>query len=323
MLLDYLVAELEECDLEIFYLFDDRCIGDFGFIPDNRKAFVKAGIVSRFNFYNKHSNKFSKIICFGNLPPLKKYKNKSTFTYFHQTLFLSLPDSFPYLKRILFLLKTAVVYLLKSNTDYWVVQSNHIKNKLSEKFALQEDQVLVYPFYPPLVSEVNTHVERRRMSFLYVSNAGPHKNHYKLIDEFVKFYDEYKVGSLTLTIDKSHEDLYFLILSLSDQGYPIYNCGFIPRNMLPEIYKKHEYLIFPSLSESFGLGIVEAVENGCKIIGADLPYLHEVCQPSLVFDPYQKDSIYNALRFICFNNLDDTKQLVYNRVNDFIKRVNE
>ena len=53
------------------------------------------------------------------------------------------------------------------------------------------------------------------------------------------------------------------------------------RLTLQKEYLSSEFLMFPSLTESFGLGLIEAIECGCKVIGADLPYTYEVCEPHL------------------------------------------
>ena len=67
------------------------------------------------------------------------------------------------------------------------------------------------------------------------------------------------------------------------------------RSKLAEKYAESEFLIFPSLSESFGLGIVEGINAGCKVIGADLPYLYAVCRPSATFDPYDVNDISRSI----------------------------
>jgi len=39
----------------------------------------------------------------------------------------------------------------------------------------------------------------------------------------------------------------------------------------------------------------EAAKHGCKVIASDLPYVHEIIQPSLTFDPYSVESTSNAI----------------------------
>ena len=62
---------------------------------------------------------------------------------------------------------------------------------------------------------------------------------------------------------------------------------------------------------------MEGIENGCKIIASDLPWLHSVCEPSLVFDPYSKKSIELALEATIYNKT----KLSYSKVNNEIQQI--
>ena len=155
-------------------------------------------------------------------------------------------------------------------------------------------------------------MNRVKYSFLYVSNSSPHKNHYKLIESFCLAYDEVYKGKLTVTVPDTDVNLCEFIQKKIDLGYPIKNVGFIDREKLTELYLSHEYLIFPSLAESFGLGLAEAIDGGCKIIASDLSYTYEVCEPSLVFDPISIDSIQSSIVTAIKNELPCAKKLIEN-----------
>ncbi|RZJ52091.1 MAG: glycosyltransferase [Flavobacterium sp.] len=196
------------------------------------------------------------------------------------------------LRKAIYYTKVNLLRLLVPNCDQWLVQSSLIANKLSDKFQIDKSIIDILPFYPPLKG--NYQHQRIRNSFIFVSDATPHKNHYRLIQAFCDFFDEGNRGSLTLTIPEKAIELTNLIKDKVKEGYPINNIGFVSRDSLFEQYSKHEYLVFPSLAESFGLGLVEAIECGCKIIASDLPYTYQVCLPSLVFDPLNNKSIQEA-----------------------------
>jgi glycosyltransferase involved in cell wall biosynthesis len=74
-----------------------------------------------------------------------------------------------------------------------------------------------------------------------------------------------------LTFGKDFNDLNSIKEIRIKKGFPIINHGFIPRDKLGMIYGRAAFSIYPSLTESFGMGIVEAIENQCNIIGSDLP----------------------------------------------------
>ena len=57
-----------------------------------------------------------------------------------------------------------------------------------------------------------------------------------------------------------------------------------------------DYLVYPSLVESFGLPLIEAQINHVNIIASDLPYVYDVCKPYLVFDPRSVNDILSKLK---------------------------
>lgn len=316
ILLDYLVKVLEDREIDTFYLFDERCRDSFVEVPEERKVFLQAGLRNRERFYKMYKNKFAKILCFSNIPPMTRTRSE-VYTYFHQTMYLNIPMEFSLKDRLLFRLKQNYLKLFKRNSDCWLVQNAVIQSELSQKYNIKEEQILLRPFYPneDLMTDDKSKITN---TFIFVSNALPHKNHQRLFDAFVRFYDEYKTGELLITVSESAKTMYDLIANLQKKGYPIVNLGFVNRKELIKNYQKVEYLIFPSLEESLGLGIVEAIECGCKVIGADLPYMHQVCQPSISFNPYDVEDIKNAFKKAIKKEETITKQKIFNQIDDMI-----
>lgn len=306
ILLDYLISELEKSGKEVFYLLDKRVENTIPVIntDKNRVIFLEASLIKRHQFYLKNKNMFSTVLCFGNLPPSVRLFAE-VYTYFHQQLYIKLPSITDFKTKIIFLIKGKILKYLLKNTTWWLLQTDLIKHDFVEKFGVDSSKVLVLPFYPPLHIEDNSKQLRKKNSLLYVSNAPAHKNHIRLINSFCAFYDLYKIGSLTVTIGEEFNDLSILLYDKIKLGYPITNIGFVNRSELSTIYQETEYLIYPSLAESFGLSLVEAIENGCKIIAADLPYTHAICEPSLVFNPLDENAIIDALSL----SLRDGKKL--------------
>lgn len=310
ILLDYIVEKLEERTESVYYIFDKRCENDFSEIPFHRKIYMESSLLIRHKFYTKNQNKFSSILCFGNLAPTIKL-NIPVYTYFHQPMFLNVPKEFGILKKVVFTIKTIIFRKLLKNTCKLIVQNEFMKNKCLKKFGLKEDEIICIPFYPneDLFKFSNI---REENTFFYVSNATPHKNHLRLIEAFKKFHDNYKTGKLIVTVSENYKKIYNLIEDLKSFGYPIVNLGFVDREELIYNYHKSEYLIFPSLEESFGLGIVEAIDCGCKVIGSDLAYLHEVCRPSITFDPHDTNRIFNSF----INALNKKVQPTVKKINN-------
>lgn len=292
ILLDYLISKLNKSDLEVYYLLDDRINGIHPEINSDRVLYLKGSFLKRHSFYSDNKHRFSKVFCFGNLPPSIKL-DAVVVTYFHQAMYLDIPREFSFLEQVKFKLKIAILKQIAKNTDYWLVQSGLIKEKLRSKFHFKPEAIKILPFYPQF-EPLRTASVREMNTYLYVSNATPNKNHKRLIKVFCEFYDTHKIGKLIFTVNEDYPEVLGLIENKLSEGYPIENIGFVNRLTLQKKYLSSEFLIFPSLTESFGLGLTEAIECGCMVIGADLPYTHEVCEPTLVFNPLDERSIYSA-----------------------------
>ena len=73
------------------------------------------------------------------------------------------------------------------------------------------------------------------------------------------------------------------------------------------------------MAESFGLGLVEGIDGGCKIIAADLSYTYDICEPSLVFNLYSVESMKNAIVTAVQDELPYAKKLIENDISKIMQ----
>jgi glycosyltransferase involved in cell wall biosynthesis len=316
ILLDYLIETLEQQDVHITYILDERIRSNHPKIKETNDLFyLKANLKSRHIFYKSHKNIFSKVLCFGNLPPSIRL-TAIVYTYFHQKLFLEIPKQLPFLQKLVLFVKSFIFKFFKGNTNFWIVQTEIMKNSLA-KNGIAKVEILILPFYPSF--PFNMEKIRIDNSFLYVSSGAEHKNQIILLNAFKKHYDKHQTGELHLTIGNEFENLQSKINELIQEKYPIYNHGIVDREKLANLYNSCTFVLYPSLSESFGLGILEGLENNCKIIGANLPYTFAVCNPSLIFDPTDVKSIIKTIQIACTAKVKPSQQLVFNEINKIIE----
>lgn len=318
VLLDYLINKLEETELEIHYLLDERVNGKTPKIKQSNKLiYIEPSLINRAKYYKNTSHNYLIVFCFANFPPYFKTQSR-VITYFHNFNLINNPRGQKLLRFFKQYLKQLVFFVVKNNSNLWLVQSSFIKNSLHKRYNIENNKIVVVPFFSEMPTSKQL-VKRNTQSYLYVSNGTKHKNHIFLIEAFCKFYDKHKKGNLILTISDDYPELIETINLAVVKGYPIQNIGFVDKNTLAEFYKQAEFLIFPSYSESFGLGIVEALSYGCKIIGADLPYTYEVCQPSLVFNPYDIDSLISVLDQSLNENIKSSYSKIENEIDNLLK----
>ena len=320
VLLDYLILSVENTGIEVTYLLDSRIANDHPKIISNKVFYIKASLFNRHQFYRRQGKRFDKAFCFANLPPTIRLKAE-VMVYFHQRLFLTIPNNNGILHKLIFTIKSGILGKLIGNADKWIVQSNQMKTELISRFSkISEQGVIIAPFYPPISTPLN--IVRKQHSFLYVSGGAPHKNHINLLKAFKIYFDKVQLGELHVTVGEEFELINAIIDKMRSEGYPITNHGTIAREKLGENYSASKFLIYPSYAESFGLGLIEAMDCGCIVIGADLPYLHAVCDTPFVFDPHNVNAIVEAMEAATKSKDSVSKKLSPDNVGEIINLLN-
>jgi glycosyltransferase involved in cell wall biosynthesis len=149
-------------------------------------------------------------------------------------------------------------------------------------------QVAVQPFFAFSRSAIQSAGARQWDQFAYVSEAHPHKNHQRLLGAWRLLLARGLRPSLHLTVTSAYPAMLAEISALQAAGARITNHGYAPP---APIYAQCGYQIYPSLVESFGLGLIEAADAQCAVLAADRPYVRAVVEPFAVFDPYSPESI--------------------------------
>lgn len=316
VLLEYLIEKLEETNLIIHYLFDDRFVNNVHIKETNKITILKPSLSLRKDFYVKHKKKINKAFILGNVPPPIILRDTLVYTYFHNSILIKTPKEFSLVEKLKYILKVYIVRKYSRNTNYWLVQSDILKKEFIKKFK-EVDKTIVLAFFPELNFDLRG-IERINNTFLYVSNAQANKNHFRLIDAYCKAFDVLKKGKLIVTVNENFPEIIEKINFVKEKGYPIENIGFVDRKTLAKVYMQSEFVIFPSLTESFGLGLIEGVKLGCKIIGADLPYTYAVCKPSLVFNPTNVDSMSSCIQKAMQKEVVDSELKIHNQINDLL-----
>ena len=293
-LLFTLISRLESLDIDVHYLLDSR--GKkilYGKIVRGRYSFSDPSMLQRLFFYLHHRNTFSKILCFGNVPPPIKV-NAIVYTYFHNINLLNIP--FKYLSSkegIIIKLKQIIIRLCSVNTDYWLVQTTNMQKNMQCMFDKPLTKIFLYPFWQSYDTSINEAFCRR--DYVYVANYTPTKQHFLLIKVWEKLHELGFNLTLHLTLSNYPIDLEQELERALKNGVKIINHGSLEKSNIQRLYNCSKATIYPSLNESFGLGIIEALTAGCDVIGPDLPYIHSVCIPSVVFSSFEVDNVVNAI----------------------------
>ena len=288
ILLNYLIMKLLEEKRGVFFLLDSRCEPDFDFIPAQNRLYLRTNLWNRYQFYFSHKNQFLKVICLGNLPPPIRLKAE-VYTFFQNLIYIDFTNYFGFNKYVLSLKSLYLSFYLK-NTDFVIVQTDYVKDSFYHKYQYPENQCFTIPFFENFV-EKNQIKIRRKEHFLFVSNGNTHKNHKNLLKAWELVNQQNSDLELHLTVSEIYPHLLKTIGDYQSKGVNIINHGRVSQTTLNELYQASEYIVYPSFTESFGLGLIEGVLAGCKPIVSNRPYAFAVVEPFKVFNPLDFEDI--------------------------------
>ena len=187
-----------------------------------------------------------------------------------------------------------------------ITPTNTVKQQLIRSYGESIAQKII-PIYEGvsyrLLSEQENTKSIHSPYLLYVGNFYPHKNVCALINAFIESKSRY---SLVLAGPNDYF-LKRLLASIHERDKKHLIIKDKPTlHELISLYKHAEALIHPSISEGFGLPLVEAMHFGIPIIASHIPVFQEIVGNShYSFDPYDEHSIAEAIQ--TFENSNEKK----------------
>lgn len=149
---------------------------------------------------------------------------------------------------------------------------------------------------------------------LYVGDINWNKNIINLTQACVEANVKLVIvgkGATNTNVDLDHPELthFKLWLKLYEHHPNIYRIGFVPDQDLPVIYNLASLYCHPSLSEGFGLPLLEAMSCGTPCIASNKSSLPEIGRDALLyFDPEKTIEIKQLIKKL-FNNSLLSKEL--------------
>jgi len=275
--------------------------------------YLKKLIIFLLNIFIYFGIKINKYL---NIKELKKQK----FDIFHPTYFN--PYFLKYLKNKKFVLtiydlnyeifpqyfkedkgKIAkrIKYLAKKANKIIAISKN-TKNDIIKYYNIPENKIdVVY-----LDSSLNVNHEEvpnlPKKFILFVGNRGTYKNFNFFVESIARLLQNnnlYLIASGGGAFNLSELDL-FKKLNIENKVNQISATD----GQLATLYSKAHFFVFPSLSEGFGLPILEAFSCKCPVICSNTTSLPEVAgDAALYFNPEDKNDIFNKVNSLIDNNI--------------------
>lgn len=180
------------------------------------------------------------------------------------------------------------------------------RKRIMEQLHLPAEQVVtVYNGYNTrfrrLQSE-ETQAARRYMPqaeyLFFLGNTDPKKNTKGVLQAYARYLERSAHKRRLLIADLKEETLDALLKAEQLEPIrPYITCpGYIPNADLPSIYNAAFAFLYPSLRESFGIPMIEAMACGTPVIVSNTSAMPEVAgDGALQVDPFHPDTIADAL----------------------------
>lgn len=150
-----------------------------------------------------------------------------------------------------------------------------------------------------------------RPQLVYISHPSEHKNHLALVRAMPRIIKTFPSASLLFTLKErwpSNRRYSFFVNEIRKEAEylnvsrHLVWLGLLNPDEVEYTLRSSNLMVFPSLAESFGLGLVESMAAGCPVAAADLSYAHDVCGDAAVyFNPKDSDSIAKIVTSACSN----------------------
>jgi len=190
--------------------------------------------------------------------------------------------------------------------DMIIAVSDFVKQQLIERAHVKENRIEVIPngintaaFYPRQRNEESVLLIQpfsfRRPYVLYVSRIEhPIKNHVRLIEAFGIFKEKTKYPHRLVLAggDSNNASVVKEAAAASAWRSDIFFTGHFPLKSLPELYAGADFVVFPSMYEGFGMGVLESMACGVPVAcarAASLPGTAE--HAALYFDPLDAEDM--------------------------------
>ena len=211
------------------------------------------------------------------------------------------------------LLRRGLILASAKFSDMVVLASRAMLNEVQHFAPLPFERISVNNFGVPLerfATATKTNEEARECSreafrILYVSEYGDYKN-FTTLFKAVKELSGQGVTDFTLvtTADPWQSSQAESVTREEDQAlaaHPLVasfvKCaGYVPYEAVPELYANSDLFVFPSIAESFGHPLVEAMASGLPVLASDIPLCREICgEAAIYFSPFDAQDLAEKL----------------------------
>lgn len=190
-----------------------------------------------------------------------------------------------------------------------ITVSNFEKNRISDFFGISGDERLtaVYNGVGSYFKPIENQVEIKRVQekyhlpekyFFFLGNTDPKKNTKGTLKAFSDFLKQTQSNYKLVMLDYDLKELKKLVEEIGDPQLiqHIVLTGYVVNTDLPVIYSLCTIFLYPSLRESFGIPMLEAMACGVPVITSNTSSMPEIAAgAALVINPFNTQEITDGM----------------------------
>jgi glycosyltransferase involved in cell wall biosynthesis len=225
-----------------------------------------------------------------------------------------------------------------------ITVSHFEKNRIGEFFGIKGDKKLdaiyngVSEHFKPITNKEELQRVKEKYNlpdnyFFFLGNTDPKKNTKGTLKAFSDFLKQTKSNHKLVMLDYDQIELNKLLIEINDPNLleKIVLTGYVINTDLPAIYSQCDVFLYPSLRESFGIPMLEAMSCNVPVITSNTSSMPEVSGDAAhVVNPFNPEEITQGLIEIlnneayrialCEKGLERSKQFSWNNMaKDYLK----
>lgn len=246
--------------------------------------------------------------CTGNTTPL--YCSKPIIQTLHDIIFLDpIPKSDSYYQRYGNLYRRIIVPQACKKSEAIITVSNYEKKRMVERLQIEEKKVHVIHNGVSSIFEKTVDTEKLKETqikyslpdnfILFLGNTSARKNPERVLAAYLDYAKKSTAPLPLVTPGLPHD---FILSNLKKNGEikfinQIHTPGYIDQDDLAHLYSLSKLFLFPSLSEGFGMPLLEAMACGVPVITSNTSALPEIAgNAAKLINPNNTENISDAMR---------------------------
>ncbi|MDP5106345.1 MAG: glycosyltransferase family 4 protein [Polaribacter sp.] len=226
-----------------------------------------------------------------------------------------------------------------------ITVSHFEKNRIGEFFGIKGDNKLdaIYNGVSEHFKPVTNTDELKRVKekynlpeyyFFFLGNTDPKKNTKGTLKAFSDFLKQTGSNHKLVMLDYDKIELNKLLVEINDTNLMnnIVLTGYVINTDLPAIYAQCDVFLYPSLRESFGIPMLEAMSCNVPVITSNTSSMPEVSGDAAhIVDPFKSEEITEGIikilnddayrKLLCQKGLERSKQFSWhNMAKEYLKQ---